>query len=164
MDKQTNSQVLARPYAQQLLSGGIPARLSYTGTDGGPRVVPVGFWFDGSSIVVCTVPASAKVAALRNDPRVAITIDTEGFPPKVLLLRGTATLELVDGVPDEYVAASRKLVPADQMAEWEGGVRALYGQMVRIVIDLDWAKLLDFETTIPSAVEAIIRKRQDVPG
>lgn len=160
MDKQAIAEVMATPYAQQLLGSSIPARLSYTGTDGGPRVVPIAFLWTGFAIVVCTVPKSAKVRALRNDPRVAITIDTEGYPPKVLLLRGSASLELVDGVPEEYVEGSRKVVPADLMAEWEGGVRTLYDQMVRITIELDWAKLLDFETTIPKAVEDIIRARQ----
>jgi hypothetical protein len=91
---------------------------------------------------------------------VAITIDTQSFPPRVLLVRGAASLELVDGVPDEYVAASRKVLEPDQFADWESGVRALYDQMVRITIEPDWAKLLDFETTIPKAVEDLVRARQ----
>jgi hypothetical protein len=160
MDRQAIAEVVAKPYAQQLLGSSIPARLSYTGTDGGPRVVPIAFLWTGSAIVVCTLPKSAKVKALRNDPRVAITIDTEGYPPKALLLRGTASLEFVDGVPDEYVEGARKVVPTEQMAAWESGVRAMYGQMVRITVDLNWAKLLDFETTIPKAVEDLIRARE----
>ncbi len=108
---------------------------------------------------MCTVPTSAKVGALRRNPRVAVTIDTDGFPPRVLLVRGTAHLELVDGVPEEYVAASKGLVPDEQFDEWEAGVRALYEQMTRITVVPDWAKLLDFETTLPRSVEDLIRAK-----
>ena len=152
--------VLAKPISQELLGSSIPARLAYVGVDGDPRVVPVGFWWTGSRLVIATVPASAKVAALRKNPRVAITIDTEGYPPHVLLVRGAATLELVDGVPEEYVEASRKLVPAEAFEGWEAGVRALYTRMVVITVEPDWAKLLDFDTTIPKAVEDLVRAYQ----
>lgn len=147
---------LGKPIAQELLNGSIPARLAYVGVDGDPRVIPIGFLWDGSRIVVCTVPTSAKVRALRQNPRVAITIDTEGFPPRVLFVRGAASLELVDGVPTEYVEASGKLVPDDAFEGWQSSVRSLYDQMIRITITPDWAKLLDFETTLPKSVEDII--------
>jgi hypothetical protein len=161
MNKQDVADVMAKPISQELLGSGIPARFAYTGVDGDPRVVPVGFFWNGSQVLVFTVPKSAKVRALQQNPRVAITIDTEGYPPNVLLIRGAATVELVDGVPDEYVEASRKIVPAEQFEGWEAGVRALYAQMARITIEPDWAKLLDFETTIPKAVEDLVRAYQE---
>ncbi|NKQ58620.1 pyridoxamine 5-phosphate oxidase [Amycolatopsis sp. K13G38] len=155
------AQVLAKPLSRQLLDSAIPARLAYTGLDGAPRVIPIGTWWNGTHICAATVPNSAKVPALRKNPKVAITIDTEGFPPNVLLIRGTATLELFDGVPQEYIDASRQMVPAEQFDGWEAGVRALYEQMVVITIEPTWAKLLDFETTLPKAVEDLVRARQD---
>lgn len=161
MDPQAVADVMSRPISEELLGSGIPARLAYVGVDGDPRVVPIGFVWDGSRILMFTVPKSPKVRALQQNPRVAITIDTQGFPPRVLLVRGAASLELVDGVPDEYVEASRKLLDPDQVNAWESGVRALYDQMVRITVELDWAKLLDFETTIPQAVEDLVRARTD---
>jgi hypothetical protein len=160
MKAQEVADVMRKPISAQLLASGIPARLAYVGVDGDPRVIPIGFLWDGAQILLFTLPKSAKVAALAQNPRVAITIDTESFPPHVLLIRGAASIELVDGVPVEYVEASRKLVPAEQFDDWEAGVRSLYDQMVRIAIEPDWAKLLDFETTIPSAVEDLIRSRQ----
>ena len=148
---------LAKQISQELLNGPCPARLAYTGLDGAPRVVPVAFWWDGANVLVFTIPASAKVAALQNDPRVAITIDTQGgWPPRALLVRGEVTVEIVDGVPTEYVEASRKVTPAEVMEGWEAGVRTLYKQMARITITPTWAKLLDFETTIPKAVEDLL--------
>jgi Pyridoxamine 5'-phosphate oxidase len=152
---------LASPLSRKLLSSSIPARFAYLGMDGDPRVVPVGFLWDGTTVVVGTVPTSAKVPALRKNPRVAITIDTEGYPPNVLLIRGAATVAIVDGVPDEYVAAARKLVPESEFAGWEGGVRALYQRMALITITPDWAKLLDFETTIPKAVADLVAAHGD---
>jgi nitroimidazol reductase NimA-like FMN-containing flavoprotein (pyridoxamine 5'-phosphate oxidase superfamily) len=47
-------------------------------------VIPIAFRWTGSQVVMGTVPASAKVRALRQNPRVALTIDTEGFPLRVL--------------------------------------------------------------------------------
>jgi hypothetical protein len=111
--------------------------------------------------VIGTVPASAKVAALQANPAVALTIDTNppNWPPNVLLIRGTASVTLVDGTFPEYIAASKKLVPAQEFSDWEAGVRGLYDQMARIDIAPTWAKVHDFETRIPKAVEDLARAK-----
>ena len=153
------AEVLAKPYAQQLLNGPEPARLAYIGLDDGPRVVPIGFWTEGERILMATVPKAAKVAALRSNPRVAITIDQGAFPPKTLLLRGTAEVELVEGVPAGYLTAGHKVMTEEQYPEWVAGVRGLYDEMVIITVTLTWAKLLDFETTIPKAVEDLLNAK-----
>jgi hypothetical protein len=160
MQQQEVADVMGKQISLDLLASAIPARFAYVGIDGDPRVVPIGFHWNGTQILLFTVPKSAKVRALRQNPRVAITIDTQSYPPHVLPVRGTASLETVDGVPTDYLEASRKIVPSDQFDEWEAGVRALYEQMVCITIEPDWAKLLDFETTIPKAVEDLVRAYQ----
>src|SRR5262245_14372978 len=152
-------EVMNRPISQQLLGSDIPARLAYTARDGSPRVVPVGFYWNGAEIVVCTSTNAKKLLALAANPQVALTIDTNDFPPHVLFVRGTTHVEIVDGIPDDYLAASRKLVGPAAWDQWETGVRALYDRMARIVIVPTWAKLLDFETTIPSNVEELIRQK-----
>lgn len=165
MDRREVAEVLAKPYARELLGSSIPARLAYVGVDDEPRVIPIGFLWTGEHVVMATVPTSAKVKALRRRPRVAITIDTQDrWPPLVLMIRGTARLDLVDGVPDDYIEASRKGVPAEQFDDWEQGVRALYEQMVLITVEPDWARLLDFETTLPKAVEDLVAARGSVAG
>lgn len=160
MNTQDVAEVMDKPLSRRLLESGIPARFSYVGLDGAPRVIPIGYVWDGGRIVMWTVPRSAKVAALRQNPTVAITIDTESFPPNVLLLRGEASVEIVDGCPDGYVEAGRKMVPPDQFDGWAAGVRALYREMAAITVELTWAKLLDFDTTIPEAVEDLVREQQ----
>jgi nitroimidazol reductase NimA-like FMN-containing flavoprotein (pyridoxamine 5'-phosphate oxidase superfamily) len=162
MDRRDVAEVLAKPRSQELLDSWIPARLAYVGADGGPRVVPMSFLWDGEHVLMATPPGSPKIAALERNARVAITIDTEArdqWPPRMLLIRGTARLETVDGMPDAYVEASRKVTPAEHFEDWERGARALYDRMVLITIAPDWAKLVDFETTRPDAIDTLIRAR-----
>jgi hypothetical protein len=161
MKREEIAAVFAKPISQELLGSSIPARLAYAGVDGEPRVIPIGFLWTGQHLLVHTAPKSAKVRALRKSHRVALTIDTQDqWPPRALLIRGAARVELLDGVPDTYIEASRKMIPAEHFDAWEQGVRALYDEMALITIEPDWAKLLDFETTIPEAVEDLVRARQ----
>ena len=159
MTKQEIAEILAEPYSQQLLNGSEPARMAYNGLDGDPRVIPIGFWTDDGRILMATVPKAAKVAALRKHPAVALTIDQGAFPPKALLIRGAAEIELVEGVPDGYLTAGRKVMTGEQYPQWEAGVQSLYTDMAVITITPTWAKLLDFESTIPKAVEDLIKER-----
>lgn len=155
--------VLNDPVAQELLHAPILARMAYTGRDRSPRVIPIGFYWNGAQFIVCTVPHAPKVRALATNPKVALTIDTETWPPHVLLVRGTATIEIVDGIPPEYLAASRKSVDAAQWDAFEAGVRALYKQMARIAIEPEWAKVLDFETRLPTAHEQLVKQAHAEP-
>jgi hypothetical protein len=75
-------------------------------------------------------------------------------------VRGTAELEETDGVPQGYLDAGHKMVDDENYAEWEAGVTGLYDSMVEIRITPTWAKILDFETRIPSAVEELVREKQ----
>jgi Pyridoxamine 5'-phosphate oxidase len=151
--------VLNDPLAQELMHSRIPARVAYTSVDGTPRVVPLGFLWNGEQFVICSIPESPKVHSLASNPLVALTIDTETFPPHVLLVRGRASLETVDGVPPEYLEASRKQVSEAEMPSFEAQVRGLYERMVRITIEPHWAKLLDFETRLPTPVENLIKSK-----
>lgn len=146
MNAQELAQELQHPGAQELLRGGTLTRLAYNGHDGFPRVIPIGFYWNGERIVVCTVPTSPKVRALAARPQVALTFDGGDTPStaKSLLVRGLATLDTVDGVADEYLAAARKSMEGSQLAEFEQAVRSLYKQMTRIAIEPRWARFYDF--------------------
>jgi uncharacterized pyridoxamine 5'-phosphate oxidase family protein len=91
------------PVARRLLSGAIPARFAYRALDGTPRAIPIGFLWNGREVVMCTATNSAKVKALKANPQIALTIDTTDHPPQIPLIRGAASLETVDGIPDEYL-------------------------------------------------------------
>ena len=155
------AEVLNRPYSQELLNRDL-TRLAYVAKDGTPRNVPIGFKWNGTEIVMCTATNAPKLHSLRANPAVALTIDTEVHPPKMLLIRGTAELDLVDGIPDEYLQmnGAYRMTP-EQRVEWEAGVKDLYDSMVRIVVTPTWAKLIDFETNLPTPVEELVRRRAE---
>src|SRR6266536_919278 len=155
------TEILNRPMSQELLARDV-TRLAYVAKDGTPRTIPIGFTWNGSEIVMCTTKNAPKLRALRHNPSVALTIDTEVHPPKILLIRGRAELDVVEGIPEEYlqINGSYAMTP-EQRVEWEAEVRSLYDGMVRIVVTPTWAKLIDFETTLPSAIEELVRQRDE---
>ncbi|HZR13291.1 MAG TPA: pyridoxamine 5'-phosphate oxidase family protein [Acidimicrobiia bacterium] len=150
MDRHEVRQELDQPAAQQLLQHAGLARLAYNGPDGLPRVVPVGFLWNGENVVVCTGTTAPKVRAISERPEVALTIDVGDTPDgaKALLMRGVATVDIVDGVADEYLAMSRKGLAEELgeegFAEFERQVRATYDAMARISVEPRWARLYDF--------------------
>ena len=155
------AEVLGRPLSQEMLARRM-TRLACVAKDGTPRCIPIAFTWNGAEIVMCTARNAAKLPALRGNPAVALTIDTEVHPPTILLIRGRAELDVVEGIPDEYMRASGSYqMTPEQRVEWEAGVRALYDGMVRIVVTPTWAKLIDFETTLPSAVEELVRQQAE---
>ena len=155
------AEILNRPISQELLDRDL-TRLAYVAKDGTPRSIPIAFTWNGSEIVMCTSKNAPKLPALRHSPAVALTIDTEVHPPKILLIRGQAELEVVDGIPDEYLQINGTYeMTAEQQVEWEAEVRSLYDGMVRITVIPTWAKLIDFDTTLPSAVEELVRQRSE---
>jgi len=93
--------LLQDPVAQSLLNEQTIMRLAYIWTDGTPRVIPHWLHWNGREVVLGTPPDAPKVQALQANPQVALTIDTTEIPPRVLLIRGTAAVEIVDGAPPE---------------------------------------------------------------
>ena len=137
------------PVVQELLAAPIPARLAYIGKDGAPRAIPVSYLWNGRAFVFASPVTWAKVEALRLEPRVALTVDETTFPPRGFMARGTASVEIVQGVPQEYVEASRRIVGEELMPSWEAEVRSKIHEMALITIRPTWLKVVDFETRFP---------------
>jgi Pyridoxamine 5'-phosphate oxidase len=144
--------LLQDPASQELLRSKIPARLAYVWTDGTPRVVPIWFHWNGRELVMASPPKAPKLKALDKNPKVAITIDDNTFPHKVLLIRGTARLEAVNGIVPEYEAAAARYFDPELAKGWLGQLRGMVSSMVRITITPEWVGLLDFQTRFPSAL------------
>ena len=125
MERQEIDDELSTVGAQDLLASTSGAHLAYTGTDGTPRVIPVGFFWTGEQFVIATATTSPKVPALSARPDVALAIDAGGTPDpaRALSIRGQASVEVVDGVVPEYLAAARKTMDAEAAAEFEQNVR-----------------------------------------
>jgi general stress protein 26 len=150
--KQGDLALLKDPVAQELLHSQIPARLAYVWTDGSPRVVPIWFHWNGHHLVMATPPKAPKVKALAKNPKVALTIDGNQFPHKVLMIRGTARLENINGIVPEYSAAAERYFGSEQAEAWLKQLRTMIAGMVRITVTPEWAALLDFQTRFPSAL------------
>lgn len=135
-----------------MLHSKIPARLAYIGTDGTPRVVPIWFHWNGKEIVMASPPKAPKLKALEKNPKVALTIDDNTFPHKVLQIRGSARLETVTGIVPEYIAAADRYFPRELKEAWLSQLRTLVSSMVRITVTPEWVGLLDFQTRFPSAL------------
>ena len=58
--KQGDVALLNDPVAQQLLQSPLPAQFAYNWKDGTPRVVPIGFHWNGQEVVFGTPPALQK--------------------------------------------------------------------------------------------------------
>lgn len=150
--KQGSLDLLQHPTSRELLESKIPARLAYIATDGTPRVIPTWFHWNGREVVMGTPSKAPKVKALARNPRVALTIDDNTFPHKVLLLRGNARLEPVDGIVPEYALAADRYFGPVQGKAWVAQLATMVSSMVRVTITPDWVGLLDFQTRFPSAL------------
>jgi hypothetical protein len=152
MAKQGDLGLLDDEVAKELLGSRIPARFAYVWNDGTPRVVPIWFHWDGTEFVLGTPPHAPKMKALPANRRVALTIDSETMPYHVLMVRGTASLQVVEGITPEYAASARRYMGDDQGDAWVRQVASLSPTMARVAIRPDWVGILDFQTRFPSAL------------
>ncbi len=132
--KQGDLGLLQHPAAKELLESKIPARLAYVWMDGTPRVIPIWFHWNGNEFVMATPPKAPKLKALGKLPKVSLTIDDNTFPHKVLLVRGTARLETVNGVVPEYAIAAERYFGREQGQAWVAQMGKMISSMVRITI------------------------------
>jgi hypothetical protein len=148
--------LLDDPVARTLLQSTIPARLAYSWTDGTPRVVPIWFHWTGEELVMASLPGASKVPALRAHPDVAVTIDTEGFPAEVLLVRGQAEVTDVDGVVPEYAQAARRYLGEGAADDFLAQVDRPGAKMHRIAVRPGWVGVLDFQTRLPAPLGGVL--------
>jgi hypothetical protein len=144
--------LLQHPAAEELLQSKIPACLAYVWTDGSPRVVPIWFHWTGSEFVMGTPTKAPKLKALAKNPKVALTIDGDVFPHKVLMIRGTAQMKTVEGVVPEYATAAERYFGREQGQAWVKQMGQMVSSMVRVTVTPEWVGLLDFQTRFPSAL------------
>lgn len=161
--KQGDVSLLNDPVAQELLQAPVPARLAYVWTDGTPRVIPISVHWNGKELVLGTPSKAPKMKALQRNPKVALTIDTTEFPFKVLLIRGTASMEVMDEPVPEWVAAGKRVLGEElgtQVSQQLGSLVPAMGGMARVVIRPEWVGIIDFQTRFPSAVEKAMEAAQ----
>ena len=152
--KQGDLGLLQHATSQELLESKIPARLAYVWTDGTPRVIPIWFHWNGREIVMASPPKAPKLKALAKNGKVSLTIDDNVFPHKVLLIRGSARLQNLDGIVPEYALAAERYFGPEQGKAWIEKLQSTISNMVRITVTPEWVGLLDFQTRFPSALSS----------
>jgi hypothetical protein len=160
--EQGDVRLLQSDVAQRLLASTIPARFAYIAGDGTPRVLATWFHWTGEVLAMPTFVAAphvrhaaGRLRALRANPAVAITIDTETSPPEVLTMRGRVTITEVDGIPPEYAAAARRYLGDEVAHAYLSEIDQPGTRMARIDLRPTWVGLLDFQTRLPSALGGI---------
>jgi hypothetical protein len=156
---QGDLRLLETDTAKRLLASTLPARVADVAKDGTPRLVPSWFHWTGDEVVMPTfvraphvTRPARRLATLRANPAVAVTIDTATEPPEVLL-RGRVTIAEVEGVVPEYAVEARRRLPHDAADELLGMV----GQpgattMARISLRPTWVGVLDFRDRVPGVM------------
>lgn len=153
--------LLQDPVAQQLLQSKLPLRLAYIWSDGTPRVVPINYHWNGSEIVIGGPPHAPKYKVLRPGSKVALTIDTDAMPYKVLMIRGSVRLiDEYPGVTPEYIASCVKTMGEEAAKSWVEGVKAITKSMMRVYITPEWVAVQDFEARFPNALEELMAQAQ----
>jgi len=148
--------LLSSEVAKELLGSTIPARLAYSWEDGTPRVVPIWFHWTGEELVFGSPHNAPKLKALREGAQAAVTIDTEGEPTRVLMIRGPISVEIQDGVVPEYEASARRYLGDVAGLEWVENIKQQGAKMARISLRPTWVAVLDFEKRFPSALGGVI--------
>ena len=149
--------LLEDPVAMELMHSDIPARLAYIGRDGLPRVVPVWSEWNGKELVIVSPSTSAKLKSLARNPNVAVTIDSNAFPWHVLLVRGVARMETVEGLAPEFCSAACRYMGDEAgraFSEMYAGVvsRMPEPRSTRITVTPSWVSINDFETRFPPQI------------
>jgi hypothetical protein len=157
--EQGDPKLLETDLAERLLASTIPARYAYTALDGTPRMVASWFAWTGQELVLPTFIAAPHVShatyrlrALRANPDVAVSVDTESFPPEVLSIRGRAEITEVDGIAPEYAEAAHRYLGSEEASEYLAQIDQPGTRMARIAVRPAWVGLLDFQTRMPSAL------------
>jgi len=107
---------------------------------------------------MASLPGAAKVAALRKHPDVAVTIDAEGFPADVLLLRGRGHRRRRHR--PEYAQAARRYLGDEAATGFLTGLDRPDTRMHRIALRPSWVGVLDFKARLPRVLGGI----QDEPA
>lgn len=112
------------------------------------------FHWTGDELVMCTFAGARKIKAIRRGPAIAVTIDEPSTPPSVLLLRGEATVDDVEGIVPEYRLAHIRYAGPEQGAANVAAVERPGVRMARIGLRPNWVGVLDFVSRLPGGVSA----------
>jgi hypothetical protein len=95
---------------------------------------PIGHFWNGGEVVICTATTSPKARALARRPQVAVSINE---------------------------SMTRKVMTPEQIPAFQAAGEQMYEQMVRITIAPAWARLFDFGAgRLPAFLDRLAREAQ----
>lgn len=148
------------PVARDLLESKHLAHLAYVWSDGTPRVVPVWIEWTGEEIVLAGFADGPRMEVLRDGTRVALEVDDDAYPGKLLLIRGPIRAQIVDGIVPEFAAAAERYMGKEAGQGFIEQATPLMRQMARIAITPEWVKIFDFEHRFPSPYARAVARAQ----
>ncbi|MFP3913242.1 MAG: PPOX class F420-dependent oxidoreductase [Actinomycetota bacterium] len=110
------------PEARQVIESGRVAHFTTIAADGRPHTTIVWVGLEGDEIVVGKLHADQKVANLRRDPRVSISLEADGAVgglQRYLVIEGTARLteggapQLLGELARRYIGPDAEFPPMD---------------------------------------------------
>ncbi len=114
--------------------------LSSTQPDGRPHIAPMWFLWDGSSILLFSLPNTKKICNIQHNPAVVLSLDSAKQGDDIVMLEGRAVLiddpnvrATMPAFAEKY--ASLRSVTAEEWA-------AQFAQAIRITptMFISWAK------------------------
>lgn len=100
-----------------------------------PRLV--WFYFDGTDVIVYSMPEAAKVRHIANHPRVSLNLDSDGNGAGVVAVGGEATIDATDSDPRKDSAYWKKY-EADAAQFGLTDAIGNFSTRLRISIDKVW--------------------------
>ncbi|REE97886.1 PPOX class F420-dependent oxidoreductase [Thermomonospora umbrina] len=107
-----------REWHEFVTRGARTGKVSTVGADGAPHITPVWYVFDGEDFLFTSGGTTAKVRALRRDPRAAICVEDDAPPFSYVEVRGEVTLsEDLDELVDVATRAGARYAGPEQAEE-----------------------------------------------
>ncbi|MDT5015594.1 MAG: hypothetical protein QOD39_1754 [Mycobacterium sp.] len=111
--------------------------LTTVAKSGQPVPKLVWFYFEGSDVIVYTIPSAAKVRHIRNHPHVSLNLDSDGNGSGIIVVGGTATVDAEGADPREDAPYWAKFqADADRFGLTEA--LGAYNTRLKISIDKVW--------------------------
>ncbi len=103
------------------------AHVATLGSDGAPQVTPVWVDFDGTNVLFNTAKGRVKVRNLREDPRVALSIQDPENPYRYVQIRGRIVESTEKGADAHIDKLAKKYLGKDTYPfRQPGEVRIIY--------------------------------------
>ena len=134
---------------EDFLSEGNIARIATVKPDNSPHVTPVWYLWENNQLLMTIQKDSVKESNIRQNNKVAVTIDTDRAPNKGVIIEGTAkiekpTKEIERRIDRRMAARYVKTEYLDEYIEWDNaqGTQYIYIKIrPEKIISWDYSKI-----------------------